>query len=80
MKILKFYSDTCGPCKMLDTLLKRANIKYDSININEEKNDTLIEKYDIRTVPTLIKEKEGIEIERFIGIMPEQQLKKWCND
>lgn len=80
MKIIKFYSDTCGPCKVLDSNLKKAGIDYESINANSDENDTLIEKYKIRAVPTLIKEENGIEIARHIGIMTEEQLKHWCND
>lgn len=80
MKIIKFYSDTCGPCKVLDSNLKKAGIDYESINANSDENDTLVEKYKIRAVPTLIKEENGIEIARHIGIMTEEQLKHWCND
>lgn len=80
MKIIKFYSDTCGPCKVLDSNLKKAGIEYESINANSDENDTLVEKYKIRAVPTLIKEENGIEVARHIGIMTEEQLKHWCND
>ncbi len=80
MKIIKFYSDTCGPCKVLDSNLKKAGIDYESINANSDENDTLVEKYNIRAVPTLIKEENGVEIARHTGIMTEEQLKHWCND
>nr|DAD59114.1 MAG TPA: TRX family protein [Bacteriophage sp.] len=80
MKIIKFYSDTCGPCKVLDSNLKKAGIDYESINANSDENDILVEKYKIQSVPTLIKEENGVEVGRHIGIMTEEQLKHWCND
>ena len=80
MKIIKFYLDTCGPCKVLDSNLKKANIDYESINANSDENYTLVEKYKILAVPTLIKEDNGVEIDRHVGIMTEEQLKHWCND
>lgn len=80
MKIIKFYSDTCGPCKVLDSNLKKAGIEYESVNANSDENDALVEKYGIRAVPTLIKEDNGVEIARHVGIMTEEQLKHWCND
>jgi thioredoxin-like negative regulator of GroEL len=80
MKIIKFYSDTCGPCKVLDSNLKKAGIEYESVNANSDESDILVEKYRIRAVPTLIKEDNGIEIDRHVGIMTEKQLKHWCND
>lgn len=79
MKIIKFYSDTCGPCKVLDSNLKKVGIEYESINANSDENDPLVEKYKIRAVPTLIKEDNGMEIDRHVGIMTEEQLKHWCN-
>lgn len=80
MKIIKFYSDTCGPCKVLDSNLKKAGIDYESINANSDENDILVEKYKIQSVPTLIKEENGVEVDRHIGVMTEEQLKHWCND
>lgn len=80
MKIIKFYSDTCGPCRVLDTNLQRAGIAYEAVNANSDENDALVEKYKIRAVPTLIKEDNGVEIDRHVGIMTEEQLKHWCND
>lgn len=80
MKIIKFYSDTCGPCKVLDSNLKKAGIEYESINANDDENDVLVESYKIRAVPTLIKEDNGVEIARHTGIITEEQLKRWCND
>lgn len=80
MKIIKFYSDTCGPCRVLDTNLQRAGIAYEAVNANNDENDALVEKYKIRAVPTLIKEDNGVEIDRHVGIMTEEQLKHWCND
>lgn len=80
MKIIKFYSDTCGPCRVLDANLQRAGIAYEAVNANSDENDALVEKYKIRAVPTLIKEDNGVEIDRHVGIMTEEQLKHWCND
>lgn len=77
MRIIKFYSDTCGPCKVLESNLKKTDIKYDEVNI-EDDDTTLVDKYKIRAVPTLIKENEGEEISRHIGVMTVDELKEWC--
>lgn len=78
MKILKFYSETCGPCKVLDSNLKKAGIEYESINVNDDKNNNLIKKYKIQSLPTLIKVDNEKEIARHIGILTVEQLKYWC--
>jgi thioredoxin-like negative regulator of GroEL len=80
MKILKFYSDTCGPCKVLDNNLKTAGVEYTAVDVNDDENAPLLEKYDIRTIPVLIKEDNGIVIGKHHGIMTVGQLKNWCNE
>lgn len=80
MKIIKFCSDTCEACEVLDSNLKKAGIEYESVDINSEEDDILIETYKIHAIPTLIKENNGVEIDRYIGVMTEKQLKHWCND
>lgn len=77
-KIIKFYSNTCGPCKVLDNFLKKANIEYEAIDVFDEKNTPIVTQYNIRSVPVLIKEEDGKEIARHVGIMTEEQLKEWC--
>lgn len=54
MRVLKFYSETCGPCKILEKNLQEANIPHESINIELDENEDLLEKYQIRSVPTLV--------------------------
>ena len=38
MKILKFYSDTCAPCKTLTTLLEGSNVQpfIEAINTKQK--------------------------------------------
>lgn len=56
MVVLDFYSDTCSPCKAmmkdLEEISKEINIKIEKLNIND--NYELTEKYNIRSVPTLV--------------------------
>jgi thioredoxin-like negative regulator of GroEL len=62
---------------VLDANLKKAGIDYEAINVADD--DERIDKYHIRSVPTLIKEDNGEEVDRFVGIMNEDQLKTWCD-
>ena len=55
IKILKFESDSCPQCKALSTTLERITKEYKtdikSINIEEDNNQDLIRKYNIRSIP-----------------------------
>ena len=87
MKILKFYSNTCGPCKVLERNLKEAGIEYEDIDvmdpgiIDELDDVDLLEYYHIKAVPTLvIIDSQGNEIKRNVGILPVDKLKEFCNE
>lgn len=86
-KLLKFYSPLCGPCKVLEKNLKDSKIEYVDINIFEDTchddlgtTEHLVEYYNIRAVPTLIKINEpGEELGRHVGILNVEQLKEFVN-
>lgn len=78
MKILKFYSNTCGPCKALEKNLQEAGVDYESIDVENEED--LVDKYSVRSVPTLLKIDEDKVVARNIGVMTVDQLKEWCKD
>lgn len=78
MKILKFYADWCKPCKILDENLKRLEAEYTSINIDD--NEDLVDKYKIKSIPTLIKlDDDNNIISTEVGLLDINELKKWID-
>lgn len=71
IKILKFESDSCPQCKALSATLERITKEYKtdmkSIDIEEDNNQDLIRKYNIRSIPTLIFLNEDQEYNRLVG-------------
>jgi glutaredoxin len=81
VKILKFYSPSCMPCKLLTNLLKEEQIEHESIDITEDINRQLVLKYNIRTVPLLIKvDGIGNEKERLVGFPGTAKIKAFCDE
>lgn len=79
--ILKFYSKTCMPCKLLTNVLKEANIEHQSIDIADERNEDLVAQYNIRNVPVLIKvDYQGHEINRLGGFPGTKAVEEFCNE
>ena len=58
MKIYKFFSPTCGPCKVLARNLEKANVAPIAVDITDEDNAPLVEKYQVKSIPTLVIESE----------------------
>lgn len=74
IEVKKFSAAWCGPCKALAPIFENVktkfnNIKFESIDVDQQFE--IASKYSIRSVPTVIIEKNGKEIERFSGVQSE---------
>ena len=78
MKFYKFYADWCGPCRILTTMLNKAQIEYEPINVDN--NEELVNKYNIKTIPVFMAVKDdGTEIDRFVGVKSVDTIKQWID-
>ena len=81
--ILKCESDSCPQCKALSVTLERITKEYKtdmkSINIEEDNNQDLIRKYNIRSIPTLIFLNEDQEYNRLVGNQSYATINKIIN-
>ena len=80
-KVLDFKSETCLPCKQMETLLKELKEEYlgkieiISIDINEFPD--IARKYNIMYTPTIVfLDDNDKEISRYIGFIGKSKLKK----
>jgi thioredoxin 1 len=74
VEVKKFYADWCGPCKVLTPLMENVKTKFSSVNfenIDIEKDYEIAQKYHVRSVPTVIIEKNGKEVARMVGVQSE---------
>jgi thioredoxin 1 len=67
IEVLKFSATWCGPCRVLSETLKEVE---GITNIDIEKDQETSRKYGIRSVPTLVFLKDGVEVHRQSGNMP----------
>ena len=78
--LVDFWAPWCGSCKMQTPILERlvtdGEIKAKILKLNADENTEVAQKYNIVSMPTLIFFENGKEIERHIGVLPENILKK----
>ena len=81
--ILKFESDSCPQCKALSVTVERISkenkIDIKNIDIEEDNNQDLIRKYNIRSIPTLIFLNEDQEYNRLVGNQSYATINKIIN-
>ena len=73
--MVDFWATWCGPCKMLAPVIDSIAGKYGDkaviAKVDVDANPGLAAKYGVMSIPTVIFFKDGKEIDRKVGVMPE---------
>lgn len=76
--LVDFYTDWCGPCKMMNPILKklksRMGDRINIIKIDAEKNPAAAIRYQVRGVPTLILFRKGQILWQKSGVVQAEEL------
>lgn len=78
MQVLKFQSDWCHPCKLLNAQLKRLFPLLEVQKVNTDEDRQLAVQHNIRSIPTLIiLDENGKEQKRLTGSVTDVKLKEF---
>lgn len=70
--LIDFWASWCAPCRMMVPILNDVSSELsDNLHVgkvNIELHQSIAQKYKIRSIPTLILLKNGIEVDRFVGV------------
>ena len=76
--LVDFFATWCGPCKMQAPILEEVKNKLgDQVNIikiDVDKNPEISQRYNVRSIPTLIVFKNGEALWRGYGLHQADQL------
>ena len=76
--LVDFSAVWCGPCKMLDPIVKQLAGEWDGqvkiVKIDADQNPNILMKYGVMGIPTLLFFKGGEIKERITGYMPSSPL------
>ena len=83
IQVKKFYAQWCGPCKMLTPIMEGVKKNHTDVqfeNIDVDSDFEIAAKYSIRSVPTVIVERDGVEVQRFAGLQSEMAYTNALNE
>jgi len=74
LKVIDFYADWCGPCKVLSPMIEKLkennpDVTIEKINVDE--NRELAQEFSVRNIPTVIFLKGDEVVAREIGVKQE---------
>jgi thioredoxin 1 len=77
IKILDFYAEWCGPCKVMSPILDQIEDELDDVIIEKydvEENEEIVEDYGIRSIPTLVFIKDDEIVSKHVGSLNKEKL------
>jgi len=81
--VVDFYADWCGPCHMLSPILEQIDSERENVTIVKVDVDTspvTASKFGIRSIPTMVFLKNGIEVDRVSGALPKAVMVQHLNN
>ena len=74
--IIDFYANWCGPCRMVAKTLHKINEERDVpvIKVDIDEYPDIAAQYSITSLPTMLIFKDGLEINKIVGAVPESAI------
>jgi len=73
IKVTRFTADWCSPCRTLAPIIediKQSNTDVVFETIDVDQNPETVSQYNIKGIPVILIEKNGQEVNRFVGVQP----------
>lgn len=75
--LIDFYADWCNPCKVLSPIVEdvaKENPDIKLVKIDVDTNENLAYEYRAYSIPTLVVIKNGVEVNRSVGVIPKEDI------
>lgn len=82
--VIDFFATWCGPCQMLAPVIKELDQEYEGrvefYKVDVDESQECAVRYGITAMPTLVFFKDGQEVERQVGFLNKEEIKRILDD
>ena len=79
--LVDVYADWCGPCKQLGPILEEAAVNSGGMfrlaKVNSDNERSISEALNVQGLPTVFSVNKGKFTDRFVGMLPQEQLQQF---
>lgn len=82
--LIDFWASWCNPCQILTPIIEELEKEYKETiliaKVNVDNNQDISKKYEIRSIPTLLFFKNQQILDKIIGVVTKEEIKKKINN
>ena len=76
--LVDFHAAWCGPCRrqgpLVDELASELSAEAVVAKLDVDANPEIASRYGVFSIPTILVFRDGVEVERFVGLTPKARL------
>jgi len=79
--VIDFWAPWCNPCLQLAPILEKLAVEFAGkfllAKVNSDEEPQIAQAFGVQSLPTVFAFVEGQPIDQFVGVLSEEQIRKW---